>query len=167
MRFFSFILCAVLICSMAVTSFALELDEPLPSIPADSGVAEELEDGGETSVSEVIPEDEVSSPEVAPEDDEENPELGIENTEDDVLVGVTFASVAPITPSDTNGLKAVLLEVLGDYDPIIVEYEYRNQNNTYNSYLREVLPDYPWCASFIMLSLFVYCVFRLGGALIG
>ena len=82
-------------------------------------------------------------------------------------VSVSLYSVAPITPEDTSGLKAVLLSVIGDYDPVIVEYEYQNSNNQYVSYLREVLPDYPWFAGFLMLSLFVYCIFRLGGALIG
>lgn len=170
MRFFSFILCALLACSLAVSAFAVELDTLEPVSP-DSGIAEEvppadLEDSPEVRQEE-IPEDDVSSPEIPEEDDETNPDLGIIDIEEDVLVGVTFASVAPITPETTNGLKSVLLDVLGDYDPIIVEYEYRNQNNTSFQYLREVLPDYPWCASFIMLALFIYCIFRLGGALIG
>lgn len=94
------------------------------------------------------------------EDEEINPDT-------DLPVSVALMSVAPITPEDTTGLKAVLLSVIGDYDPVIVEYEYQNSNNQYSSYLREVLPDYPWCASFLMLALFVYCIFRLGGALIG
>lgn len=97
---------------------------------------------------------------VSEEETEINPDF-------DMPVSVELYSVSPITPEDTSGLKAVLLEVLGDYDPVIVEYEYRNSNNTTYNYLREVLPDYPWCASFIMLALFVYCIFRLGGALIG
>lgn len=89
------------------------------------------------------------------------------NPDFDLPVSVELYSVAPITPEDTSGLKAVLLSVIGDYDPVIVEYEYQNSNNQYVSYLREVLPDYPWFAGFLMLSLFVYCIFRLGGALIG
>lgn len=82
------------------------------------------------------------------------------------LVNVSILrSVAPVTPSDASGLKAVLLEFIGDYDPVIVEYEYRNQNSQYSSYLREVQPDYPWLVSCGLLVVVIYCIFRLGGAL--
>lgn len=82
------------------------------------------------------------------------------------LVNVSILkSVAPVTPSDATGLKAVLLEFIGDYDPVIVEYEYRNQNSQYSSYLREVQPDYPWLVSCGLLIVVIYCIFRLGGAL--
>lgn len=97
---------------------------------------------------------------------EENPALG-PTGEEPVVTGVSVYSVSPIAPADTNGLKAVLLGLIGNYDAIVVEYEYRNPNNSYNSYLREIQPDYVWIASFCMLALVVYCVFRLGGALIG
>lgn len=95
--------------------------------------------------------------------EEVNPSVDIE---DGTVTGISLMSVSPITPEDTSGLKAVLLSVIGDYDPVIVEYEYQSSNG-YSNYLREVLPDYPWFAGFLMLSLFVYCLFRLGGALIG
>ena len=45
------------------------------------------------------------------------------NPETDLPVSVELLSVAPITPEDTSGLKAVLLSVIGDYDPVVVEYE--------------------------------------------
>lgn len=91
----------------------------------------------------------------------------VNNSEDWEITDIQTYSVSPITPSDASGLKQVLLQFLGDYDPVIVEYAYKNQNNTYYSYLREVQPDYVWMASFLLLLLFVYCLFRLGGALIG
>lgn len=111
-----------------------------------------------SSVSDPTIEDVVSS--------EENPFLGPTGVES-LVTGVSIYSVSPVTPSDTNGLKSVLLGLIGNYDAIVVEYEYRNPNNSYNSYLREIQPDYVWIASFCMLALVVYCVFRLGGALIG
>lgn len=87
--------------------------------------------------------------------------------EDDTatLVGVEVYGLSPVTPTDTTGLKAVLLEFIGDYDPVIVEYEYENTNG-YNSYLREVQPDYVWLASCAMLALFVLSLFKLGGAIL-
>lgn len=83
------------------------------------------------------------------------------------ITDIETFSVAPVSPSDAEGLKKVLLTFLGSYDPVIVEYEYKNYNNNYYSYLREVQPDYVWIASFILLALFVYCLFRLGGGLLG
>lgn len=91
----------------------------------------------------------------------------INNSDEWEVTGIEVQSLSPVTPSDAKGLKKVLLDFLGDYDAIIVEYAYKNQNNTYYSYLREVQPDYVWIASFILLCLFIFCLFRLGGALIG
>lgn len=82
------------------------------------------------------------------------------------LVGVEVYGLSPVTPSDTTGLKSVLLEFIGEYDPVIVEYEYQNSNNNYSSFLREVQPDYVWLASCGMLALFVLSLFRLGGAIL-
>lgn len=82
------------------------------------------------------------------------------------LVGVEVYGLSPVTPSDTTGLKSVLLEFIGEYDPVIVEYEYQNSNNNYSSYLREVQPDYVWLASCGMLALFVLSLFKLGGAIL-
>ena len=82
------------------------------------------------------------------------------------LVGVELYSLSPVTPDDAVGLKSVLLEFVGNYDPVIVEYEYQNSNNNYSSYLREVQPDYVWLASCGMLALFVLSLFKLGGAIL-
>lgn len=78
---------------------------------------------------------------------------------------ITVTSVSPVQPSDTTGLKSALLGFLGSYDPVIVEYEYSDRNG-YRNYLREVQPDYVWLCSCALLALVIYCLFRLGGALI-
>lgn len=78
---------------------------------------------------------------------------------------ISVLSVAPIKPSDTTGLKAALLGVLGNYDPVIIEYQY-SSGNGYSNYLREVQPDYVWICSFVLLALVIFCLFRLGGALL-
>lgn len=88
----------------------------------------------------------------------------------DIPVGATIDSidvytVSPIEPGDTSGLKAALLGILGNYDPVIVEYQYSGGNG-YTNYLREVQPDYVWLCSFALLVVVIYCLFRLGGALI-
>lgn len=78
---------------------------------------------------------------------------------------ITVTSVSPVDPNDTTGLKSALLGVLGSYDPVIVEYQYSDRNG-YTNYLRDVQPDYVWLCSFALLALVIYCLFRLGGALI-
>jgi hypothetical protein len=78
---------------------------------------------------------------------------------------ISVVSVSPIKPNDTTGLKAALLGVLGNYDPVIVEYQY-SSGNGYTNYLREVQPDYIWICSFVLLALVIFCLFRLGGALL-
>lgn len=90
------------------------------------------------------------------------------SSEDELqLVGISLLSaVAPVTSDDTSGLKAVLLSFIGDYDPIVAEYKYMNTNGTSYSYLRDIQPDYVWLCSCALLVLMIYCLFKLGGALL-
>lgn len=82
-----------------------------------------------------------------------------------IITDISLASLSPITPSSTTGLKAALLGILGNYDPVIVEYQYSGGNG-YTNYLREVQPDYVWLCSAALLALVIYCLFKLGGGLI-
>lgn len=85
---------------------------------------------------------------------------------DPVLTDVAMLTgLSPVTPSDTSGLKAVLLSFIGNYDPPVVQFEYTTNNN-YKSYVTEIQPDYVWICSFALIALFIYCLFKLGGALI-
>lgn len=72
--------------------------------------------------------------------------------------GVSLMADAPITSADTTGLKSVLLDILGDYEPILFTYQYGT-----NSVGREVFQDDVWLCSFWMLMLLTFCVFRLIG----
>lgn len=85
---------------------------------------------------------------------------------DPVLTDIAMLTgLSPVTPSDTSGLKAVLLSFIGDYDPPIVQFEYTSSNN-YKQFVNEIQPDYVWICSFALIALFIYCLFKLGGALI-
>lgn len=85
---------------------------------------------------------------------------------DPVLTNVAVATgLAPVTPSDTTGVKAVLLSFIGNYDPPVVQYEYTTNNN-YKQYVNEIQPDYVWICSFALIALFIYCLFKLGGGLL-
>lgn len=78
---------------------------------------------------------------------------------------VVATGLAPVTPSDTTGVKAVLLSFIGNYDPPVVQYEYTTNNN-YKQYVNEIQPDYVWICSFALIALFIYCLFKLGGGLL-
>lgn len=80
-------------------------------------------------------------------------------------VGTQLYSLSPVTASNATGLKAALLSVLGNYDTIVTVHQYQNSNNYY-SYVTDVQPDYVWLAGAALLLLLIYCLFRLGGALI-
>lgn len=86
--------------------------------------------------------------------------------EDVVLTGVSRVSIPPVTPSSTTGLKAALLTVLGNYDPVVVVYQYNTSSSGYSSYATDIQPDYAWIASAALLCLVIWCLFKLGGALI-
>ena len=87
-------------------------------------------------------------------------------SEDVVLTGVSRVSIPPVTPSSTSGLKAALLTVLGNYDPVVVVYQYNTSSSGYSSYATDIQPDYAWIASAALLCLVICCLFKLGGALL-
>lgn len=71
--------------------------------------------------------------------------------------------VSPVTPSNSSGLKSILITIFGNYDPVVVEYQYSNTNGYY-SYLREIQPDYPFLVSAAVFAILIFCLFRfLGG----
>lgn len=86
--------------------------------------------------------------------------------DDVVLTGVSRVSIPPVTPSSTSGLKAALLAVLGNYDPVVVVYQYNTSSSGYSNYATDIQPDYVWIASAVLLCLVIWCLFKLGGALL-
>lgn len=70
-----------------------------------------------------------------------------------------------ITPSDTNGFKAVMLTIIGDYEMTVTDYTYQNNSNYY-SHSISIERDWTWIISACMLGLITYCTFRaVGGCL--
>lgn len=86
---------------------------------------------------------------------------------DPVDMNVTLQSVnvstERISASDANGFKAVLLGLIGDYETIITDYEYRNNQNTYTTHSIDITPDYSWIWSTVIFGLVVYCFFKMVG----
>lgn len=67
--------------------------------------------------------------------------------------------------SVAGGLKGVLLDFLGEWQSIVVEHSFVDEQGVSVTQV-DVIPDYPWIASAVLLCLMVYCLFRVGGALI-
>lgn len=80
-------------------------------------------------------------------------------------VGSQLYSLSPVTPSNTSGFKAVLLGLLGNYDTIVTVHTYESSSSSYRT-VTDVQPDYVWLSGAALLLLLIYCLFRLGGALI-
>lgn len=84
-------------------------------------------------------------------------------------VSVDNSSIDTPTPAYTldNGsdspasgsLKALIEDIIGDYSPVIVEYRYSNNNNSYG-YIREVQLDYEWIFSAVVFVVCLFCVFK-------
>lgn len=143
-----------------------EIDEIVDLLPSLADPAFEVDSSGDVP-SEVTPGGNTVYVLSQPffDDSEVVENVGIDPVNDTITDISIFTSLAPVTPSDTSGLKAVLLGLLGNYDPVIVEYQFQSSQG-YNNYLREVQPDYVWLCSFALLALMIFCIFRLGGALL-
>lgn len=63
-----------------------------------------------------------------------------------------------------SGLRSLMRSIIGNYSPVVVQYQYTNGSNT--AYLREILPDYEWMFNFGLFSLVLFCVFRMGGGIL-
>ena len=98
-----------------------------------------------------------------PYDDAANSNASVGGME---YVGTELYSLSPVTESNATGFKAALLGLLGNYDTIVTVHQYQSSSSGYNSYVTSVQPDYVWLAGAALLLLLIYCLFRLGGALI-
>lgn len=76
------------------------------------------------------------------------------------------STISPVTPDNTNGLKKIMLQLIGNYDPVIVEYQYQSSQGYY-SYLREIQPDYAWLCTCAIFLIVLYSIFRIFGMVIG
>lgn len=178
-KFFAFLFAVLVLCTSVFADFEGVTDDvEIPALPeavdsvvdsvsalADSAIADvssgesasEVSPGGNTVYVLTQPDSEVDRDATVSPVSIDDPDVTITN--------ISLASVSPITPSSTSGLKAALLGILGNYDPVVVEYQYASGNG-YTNYLREIQPDYVWLCSAALLALVIYCLFKLGGGLI-
>lgn len=157
--------------TLCIPAYAVEGEEVAADTPIEETVEMEPTIFNESTPEEVVSDE--TTPAETPDDSGDSGDGASDSAsgdgsgllDDATLVGVTTYGLSPVTPSDTTGLKSVLLEFIGEYDPVIVEYEYENSNG-YSTFLREIQPDYVWLASCGMLALFVLSLFKLGGAIL-
>ena len=188
-RFFAVLIASCLLLSLSVQAFADEL----PYIDLDGDGANDFssDDGSlnyyylrqitdlrsdvtllQSDVAEIKEDldgsvaDPAESVQPAESDNANSEEINPGSDDDMILQAVEVYSVSPITPDSTSGLKSVLLGLIGNYDTIVTDYTYTS-NNGYIQHTIQVQPDYVWMGSFLLLCLILYCLFRLGGAMIG
>ena len=180
-KFFVFVLCCFLLCGSVFADFdsvGVISDVETPALPETvDSVVDSVSDLVNSATSETAPGEAVSKVSsggntvyvlTQPDSEVDRDVAATPVSIDDpgvTITDISLASVAPVTPSSTSGLKAALLGILGNYDPVIVEYQYQSSQG-YNNYLREVQPDYVWLCSAALLALVIYCLFKLGGGLI-
>lgn len=80
-------------------------------------------------------------------------------------VGTSVYSLSPVRPTDVTGLKRVMVNLIGNYDAIVVEHQYENYNGSYN-YVREILPDHVWLCSCGLFVVVLFCILRGGFAVL-
>lgn len=93
-----------------------------------------------------------------------------DDTGDDPLPDPSQVSieVLRISAQDTSGFHAVILGLLGDYNPIVKDYTY--QTTSYNGSLTtnhsiDIQPDWSWIMSAAIFIVIVFSLFRLVGGL--
>lgn len=93
-------------------------------------------------------------------------QVSVEDPWEIVNVEVT-ETVRAVTPNDANGLKKIMLQLIGDYEMVTKEYTYTS-NNGYQTKQVTTESDYSWWFSCGVFALVLYSMFRLlGGVLIG
>lgn len=73
-------------------------------------------------------------------------------------------STLRISANETSGFHAVILGLLGDYNPIVKDYTYQSSNG-YTSHSIEITPDWSWIASAAIFLVIIFCLFRLIGGI--
>lgn len=84
---------------------------------------------------------------------------------DDIPVPTeVHTEVLRISASDTSGFHAVILGLLGDYNPIVKDYTYQSTQG-YTSHSIDIQPDWSWICSAAIFALIIFCLFRLIGGI--
>lgn len=93
-------------------------------------------------------------------------ELGARYSPNEVVIesGNSTLSIMRVSASDTSGLHAILLTLIGDYNPIVKDYTYTS-NSGYTSHQIDIQPDWSWIMTAALFIVVIFCVFRFVGGL--
>lgn len=82
-------------------------------------------------------------------------------------VETVSTDVLRISAQDTSGFHAVILGLLGDYNPIAVttSYQYPSGSGYQTRYQVDVEPDWSWICTAAIFVVIIFCLFRLIGGL--
>lgn len=80
------------------------------------------------------------------------------------LAAVQSGPNTPVTSS--TGLKGIMIDLLGPYEPTITQLRYQAYNSSNYSYVNQIEKDWPWIISAGIFAIVLYSVFRLGGCLL-
>lgn len=86
------------------------------------------------------------------------------DTPEDDILSTPEVTVLRVSPTDTSGFHAVMLSLIGDYNPIVKDYTYTNQSG-YISHSIDIQPDWSWIASCATFCLVFFCFMLFLGKL--
>lgn len=88
-----------------------------------------------------------------------------EDEKEKVLVNEEVTSLR-ISSSDTSGLHAIMLSLIGDYNPIVKDYTYSSSQG-YTSHSIDIQPDWSWIATCAVFIVVLYSALRMIGIALG
>lgn len=77
----------------------------------------------------------------------------VKETPEDPVLSNEDITVLRVTSTDTNGFHAVMLGLIGDYNPIVKDYTYQTYNGSIQHSI-SIQPDWSWiasCATFVVV----------------
>lgn len=77
---------------------------------------------------------------------------------------LTEVKASPVTPSTTNGFHNIIISLLGNYEPITVDYTYSSSQG-YTSHSIDTSPDWSWICSAIIFLCVLFCTFKFIGGI--
>lgn len=156
---FIFFLCGVLVSLSMSVIFADDLLEET-NIDTENNTVQNITEDDLSSPAQVV----VDITQLLNQNNKEN-DIEVDQVEviEPQLISVEVENLR-ISPSDTNGFKAVMLQIIGDYEPTVTDYTYQQNNYQYLSHSINIERDWSWICSCGVFALLLYFTFRtIGG----
>lgn len=86
--------------------------------------------------------------------------------DNDLTLVSVESSLKKVSSEDTNGLKSLLLEIIGDYDTVITDYTYQSGGSGYYSHSISIERDWAWIMTCALWIVITFCAFRIIGGIL-